>query len=118
MPVAEQVRDADLRAGLAQEVLLAGRAHEVVVAVAVADVVERVGAAQALVAGLHVDRGEVGGGRAVVAVEVAAVDVGVDALQLVHEAAEAGEVDVDHVVDLDPEHRVQRLDGQWRAAVA
>ena len=60
--VAEQVRDADLRAGLAQEVVLAGGAHEVVVAVAVADVVERVAAAQALVAGLDVDRREVGGG--------------------------------------------------------
>ena len=51
--VAEQVLDAELRAGLAQEVVLAGGADEVVVAVAVAHVVERVGAAQALVAGLR-----------------------------------------------------------------
>ena len=118
MAVAEQLLDADLRARLAQEVVLAGGAHEVVVAVAVAHVVERVAAAQALVAGLDVDRRVVGGGRAGVAVEVVAVDVGVDAAEPVHERAEAGEVDVDHVVDLDPEHLVQRLDGERGAAVA
>ena len=96
--------------------MLTGGAHEVVVAVAVAHVVERVAAAQALVAGLDVDRREVGGGGADVAVEVVAVDVGVDAAEPVHERAEAGEVDVDHVVDPDPEHLVERLDGERGAA--
>ena len=114
--VAEQVRDAELRAGLAQEVVLTGGADEVVVAVAVAHVVQRVAAAQALVAGLDVDRRVVGGGGADVAVEVVAVDVGVDAVEPVHERAEAGEVDVDHVVDPDAEHLVQRLDGERGAA--
>ena len=96
--------------------MLTGGAHEVVVAVAVAHVVERVAAAQALVAGLDVDRRVVGGGGADVAVEVVAVDVGVDAVEPVHERAEAGEVDVDHVVDPDPEHLVERLDGERGAA--
>jgi hypothetical protein len=53
--------------------------------VAVADVVERVLAAELLVAGVDVDRGVVAAaadGRVVV-VEVAAVDVGVDAAQAV-----------------------------------
>ena len=108
--VAQQLRDAELRAGLAQEVVLAGGADEVVVAVAVADVVQRVAAAQALVAGLDVDRRVVGGRGADVAVEVVAVDVGVHAVEPVHERAEAGEVDVDDVVDPDPEHVLQRLD--------
>ena len=45
----------DLLARLAQEVLLAGGADDVVVGVAVARVVERVEAAERLVAGLDVD---------------------------------------------------------------
>ena len=52
----EDLLGADLRLGLAQEVLLARGAHEVGVGVAEAHVVERVLAAQPLVAGLDVDR--------------------------------------------------------------
>jgi hypothetical protein len=70
--VAEQRLDPELRARLAQELVLAGGADEVVVSVAIADVVERVAPAQALVAGLDVDRRVVGGGGPDVAVEVAA----------------------------------------------
>ena len=115
--VAEQLRDAELCAGLAQEVVLAGGADEVVVTVAVADVIQRVTPAQALVAGLDVDRRVVGGHGADVAVEVVAVDVGVHAVEPVHERAEAGEVDVDDVVDPDPEHVLQRLDRERGTAV-
>ena len=63
-----------------------------------AHVLERLVAAQPLVAGLDVDlrdallRGDV----------VAAVDVDVDAADRVDGVGEAGEVDVDDVVDLEP----------------
>jgi hypothetical protein len=66
--------------------------------VAVADVGEGLVAAQALVAGLDVD--ELVGRVAVV--EVAAVDVDVDAADRVDQAEEGGEVEVDLVVDRDP----------------
>ena len=51
LAVAEQPPEPDLVLGLAQEVLLARRAHEVVVGVAEAHVVQRLRAAQLLVAG-------------------------------------------------------------------
>ena len=92
---------ADLLARLAQEVLLAGGADDVVVGVAVAGIVERVVAAQRLVAGLQVDLLVVVGGVGV-AVQVAAVDVDVDAADRVDRAGEAFEVDIDDMVDLDP----------------
>ena len=108
--VVDDLLDAALLLGLADEVLLAGGADDVGVGVAVAHVVERVAAAQPLVAGLDVDRG-VGD----VGVEVAAVDVRVHAAHLVDRGLEALEVDVDHVVDADPReiglHRPHRQPG-------
>ena len=105
-------------AHLAQEVLLARGADEVVVAVAVADVGQRVGAAELLVARVDVDH-RVAAGAALV-VEVVAVDVGVDAADVVDRAPEAAEVDRDHVVDrerlaVDLEQVLDRAD---RAALA
>ena len=112
-------------ARLAQEVLLAGGPDDVVVGVAVAGVVERVEAAERLIAGLDVDLVVVpGAGGGVVAVVVAAVDVDVDAVDLVDRAGEAREVDVDEVVDLEPVGRsaigqlLDGLQGQLGAAVA
>ena len=93
--VVDQLLGRQLLARLAQEVLLARRAHEVVVEVAEADVLERVVAAQPLVAGLDVDLRGPRLGRDV----VAAVDVDVDAADRVDGVGEAGEVDVDDVVD-------------------
>ena len=87
------------RAHLAQEVLLAGGADEVVVVVAVAHVGERVLAAQLLVARVDVDRRVAAGARVVV--EVVAIDVGVDAVDVVDRLLEAAEVDRDDVVDLE-----------------
>ena len=57
LAVAEQLAGAELVLGLADEVLLAGGADQVGVGVAEADVVERVRAAELLVARLDVDRG-------------------------------------------------------------
>ena len=101
--VEQQLLRVDLLARLAEEVLLARRADEVGVLVAVADVLERVVAAEALVAGLDVDlrvlverrRGER------VVVEVVAVDVEVDAVDRVDGVGEPVEVDVDDVVDVE-----------------
>ena len=84
----EQLRDPDLLLELPEELLLARRAHDVGVLVAVADVVERVLAADLLVALLQVDRRVVGPVSRVV-VEVAAVDVDVRAAELVDGLAEA-----------------------------
>src|SRR3954447_21154918 len=117
--VVEQAAGAGGVAQLAQEVLLARRAHEVVVAVAVADVVEGVLAMELLVARVDVDRGVV---LAVgVVVEVVAVDVDVDAADVVDDLAEAAEVDLDDVVDLERlaglgEQALDRPDRQPRAA--
>ena len=88
-PVAllDQLRGGDLLLGLAQEVLLAGGAHDVGVLVAEAHVLERLAPAHALVAGLDVDV-RVGGG----VVEVAPVDVRVDAADRVDRPPEAAEV--------------------------
>ena len=108
----------DLLAQIAQEVLLAGDAHEVGVGVAVAHVGERVFVAELLVAGLEVDVGVVGFGGADVFVEVAVVDVDVDAAELVDEADEAGEGDVDDAVELEPgEHLFDGLGGERGALV-
>ena len=114
----EDLLGADLRLGLAQEVLLPRRAHEVGVGVAEAHVVERVLAAQPLVAGLDVDRRVARARRVVVAV----VDVGVDAAHVVDRAPEPAEVDVDDVVDLERvargrEQRLDRLQRQVGPAV-
>ena len=57
LAVAEQPPEPDLVLGLAQEVLLARRAHEVGVGVAEAHVVQRLRAAELLVAGADVDLG-------------------------------------------------------------
>ena len=102
--VLDQPAHAHLLLGLAQEVLLAGRADEVVVLVAEAHVLERLAAAQPLVAGGHVDVGELGA-----VVEVAPVDVGVDAAQRVDPGVEAAEVDVDDVVDAQAGEPLDRL---------
>ena len=115
---AEELADAELVLGLAEEVLLARGPDEVVVEVAVADVVQGVGAAELLVAGRDVDRRVVRPapvGRAVV-VEVAPVDVGVHAAEPVDRPAKAAEVHVDDVVDRDAEHVAQGADGERRAA--
>ena len=100
--VADQPARAHLSRRLAQEVLLAGGAHDVVVVVAEAHVVERVLAAQPLVAGLHVDlRVVLADRQAEVRVVVAAVDVDVDAVHDVDRLAEAREVDRDRVIDAE-----------------
>ena len=107
-----------LGACLAQEGLLARRADDVVVGVAVAREGERVEPAERLVAGLQVDLGVVGGARVgPVLVEVAVVDVDVDAADRVDGAGEAGEVDVHQVVDLEPGELLDGLQRQLRAAV-
>src|SRR5206468_11897314 len=99
----DQLAGADLRANLAQEVLLAGRPHEVVVGVAVPHILERLLAAQLLVAGLNVDDSVV---LAVpeprVVVEVAAIDVYVNAPERIHTLPEPVEADVDVVVHREP----------------
>ena len=113
LAVGEDAADADLVLGLAQERLLARGADEVVVEVAVAHVVQRVLAAQPLVAGADVDRRvrpAAAVGRAVV-VEVPVVDVDVDAAEAVDGSAEAPEGDPHVVVDRDVQqvaHRAQR----------
>ncbi len=81
-----------------------------------ANEVEPVLAVQALVARAHVDRG-VGGPAARVVVQVAVVDVHVDAPKLVHDLREALEVDGDDVVDGDVRQVLDRLQGSLRAAV-
>ena len=104
---------------LAQELLLAGVAEDVRVGVAVADVGQRVRADQALVAGLDVDRREPGALRVV----VVAVDVDVDAADVVDRALEAVEVDVDDAVDRHlaadrvREQQLDRVQGERRAAL-
>jgi hypothetical protein len=85
--------------------------------VAVADVVERVLALELLVARVHVDRRVVLAARVVV--EVVAVDVDVDPADVVDDLAEAAEVDLDDVVDLERlagpgEQLLDGLDGQPR----
>ena len=118
LAVPEQPLGRDLRAGLAQELLLAGGADDVVVCVAIAGVVERVEAAERLVAGLQVDLLVVGGGGgSVVVVEVAPVDVDVDAVEGVDRPREALEVDVHEVVDLETGQGLHRLEGELGAAV-
>ena len=95
---------------LADEVLLARGADEVVVLVAEADVLQRLEAAETLVAGLDVDLRDAGVGRDV----VAAVDVDVDAVDRIDGVGEAGEVDVDDVVDVEPGEPLDDLQGQLR----
>ncbi len=108
------------RAGLdlilerAHEQLLARDAVEVGVRVPVADEVERLVAAELLVAGEEVDRGEAEVAAAVV--EVAPVDVDPDAPDGVDELAEAAEVDRDQVVDGQPGQLADGLEGPLRAA--
>ena len=107
----DQARHAGLLLGGADDLLLAHAAHEVGVLVAEARVLERLLAAQPLVARRHVDVGVLGG-----VVEVAPVDVDVDAADRVDRALEALEVDVDHVVDREPGELLDRLQRQRRAA--
>jgi hypothetical protein len=94
---AERVRD--LLPHRRDEGLLAREAEEVRVGVAEADEVERLLAAQVLVARLEVDVRVVRRGRAGVLVVVAPVDVDPDAAELVHDADEPEKVDADQVVD-------------------
>ena len=108
-----ELAGADLGLGLAQHVLLPCGAHEVVVLLAEARIVERLPPAELLIAGLDVDRGE-----GDVVVEVPAIDVDEDAVDRVDDVLEAAEVDVDHVVDLDAEQLLDRLERQpWAALV-
>ena len=98
----EQVEEAELLLGLADEVLLARDADEVRVRVPVADVGERAVGAQLLVAGLEVDRGvAVADG-----VEVAVVHVDVDAPDRPHDADERREAEIHDVVDRDAGQRL------------
>ena len=120
----QQLGDAELVLRPADEVLLAGLAHDVGVQVAEADERERaadglVVAAQLLIARLDVDARVVVGARRR-RVVVAAVHVGVDAPDRVHEVREAGEVGVDDVVDAQVGEHVglDRLDQQPVAALA
>ena len=76
-----------------------------------ADVVERLLPGQVLVPRVEVDRRVVLAVRVVV--EIAVVDVEIDAAELVHDVAEADEVDRDDVVDRDAG---QLLDGLQRPA--
>ena len=99
------------------ELLLAGDPVVVVVGVAVADELERLGAAQQLVARLDVDVGVVLRGAAVVDVVVAAVDVEPDPAELVDDLLEAVEVDRDQVVDREARQVLDGVDGAGRAAV-
>ena len=87
----------DLVLERAHEQLLARDAIEVGVRVPVADEVECLIAAELLVAGEEIDRGEAEVAAAVV--EIAPVDVEPDAPDCVDELAEAAEVDRDQVVD-------------------
>jgi len=85
--------------------------------VPVADVLERLLPAQLLIARLDVDLGVgLADGDVVVQVQVAPIDLNVHAAEIVDERLEALEVDVDDVIDLDPQHLLDRLDRQLRAA--
>ena len=83
---------------------------------------QRVGAVEELVAGLHVDggvalidrRGVVRG----LGVQVVLVDRDVDAVEVVHEVAEAAEVDDGHVVDVEAREVLDGLEGELRRARA
>jgi hypothetical protein len=83
--------------------------------VPVADEVERLVAAELLVAGMEVDRGVAEVTAAVV--EVPPVDVHPDAADRVDELAEAAEVDGDQVVDREPRQLPDRLERALRAAL-
>ena len=87
----------DLILERAQEELLARDPVQVGVGVAIADEVERLVAAELLVAGEEVDRRVAEVAAAVV--EVAPVDVDPDAAERVDELVEAAEVDGDQIVD-------------------
>ncbi len=78
-----------------------------------AHVLERVVPAHPLVAGLDVDLRGPRFGRDV----IAAVDVDIDAADRVHRVGEAGEVDVDDVVDLEPGELLDHLEGLVRTAL-
>ena len=116
----QQARDLEL--GIAAELLLRGAdellladdAEEVGVRVPVTHEVERLLAAQSLVAGLQVD--PCVAGRPPVVVEVAPVDVHVDASELVDDLDEAEEVDADQIVDRDVRELLDRLERSQRAA--
>ena len=111
--VVEHAALAQLVLELAQEALLARGAHDVVVEVAEAHVGQRLLAAQPLVAGAEVDlRPVLGDRQAGVGVVVAAVDVDVDAAEVVDRVGEAAERGRDRVVDPErPAPRAQqRLD--------
>ncbi len=96
------------------EELLARDAVEIRVGVAVAHEVERLLAVELLVAGLEVDRREAA--RPALCIEVAAIDVGVDAAELVHEELEAVEVDGDQVVDGEAGQLLDRVECSARPA--
>ena len=96
------------------ELLLTNYAVEVRVGVAMTDEVERVPAVQELVAGLQVERRIP---EALLVVEVALVDVHVDAVEPVDDLLERLEVDCDHVVDRDPGQLLHRRQRPLGAAV-
>ncbi|CAB4347639.1 unannotated protein [freshwater metagenome] len=79
--------------------------------------VKRLLATKLLVAGLNVDLGVLRDRcEPFVRVVVAMVYVNVDAAEPVDRALEAAEIDLDDVVDLDPEQVANRLQRQLRAA--
>lgn len=99
---------------LAQEELLALDAPEVeVLVVTEAHEAQRAVAVQKLIAGVEVDRLVV----VLKGMVVAVVDLQVDAAQQIHDVGEAAEVDVDEVVDRQPEHVAQREQRQRRPAL-
>ena len=83
---------------------------------------QRIGPAQELVPGLHVDHGvAVADRRGVVrglGVQVVLVDGHIDAVEVVHEVAESTEVDHGHVVDLEPCEVLDGLERELRRARA
>jgi len=115
--IAEQLGHSDLVLGLSQEVLLPGAADDVAVFVSKAHIVERFRAAHLLIARLDVDRRVPRANRQVaVVVEVATINVNVNAANAVDRLAEAAEVDVHHMVDLQPCVFGDRLQRKFGAA--
>ena len=93
LAVADQPSRRDLRPRLTEELLLPGCADDVVVRVPVPRIVERVEPAERLVTRLDVDLLVVlGSGRVVVAVEVAPIDVDIDASDRVDGTREVEEI--------------------------
>ncbi len=116
---ARDARDRDARRHAVlerfEEELLAREPVDVGVGVPEADEVERLLPVEALVARLEVDRRVAA--RSTLGVDVAMVDLHVDAVELVHEQLEAVEVDRDQVVHREPGQLLDGLERPVRRAV-